>query len=61
MKQQYLICSCDSLQTAFFCGDCRECCEVLGVTLQSFYTMITKHHKFMGFFTVEKVSILEDE
>lgn len=58
--QQYLICSNDWLQTAFFCGNGKECSEALGVTTEAFYSMVCKGMSFFHFFHVEKVVIEEE-
>lgn len=55
----YLICSADSLETAFFCGTGPECAAVLGMKMGVFYSMLSKGQKVWGFFRIEKVKIHE--
>lgn len=60
-RQLYLLYSCDHLKTAFFCGNADECAKVLGLNkTNTFYTMMNKNLKFLGFFRAEKVSVPED-
>lgn len=57
----YLICSNDYLQTAFFCGTGRECCQVLGLkNMNVFYSSLSHKRNFLGFFHIEPID-LEDE
>lgn len=53
----YLIVADDRLQTAFYCGTSSECAAVLGITVGSFYTAITKGLRVGGFFRIEKVNL----
>lgn len=55
----YLICSADSLETAFFCGTGCECAAVLGLKMNVFYSMLSKKQRVWGFFRIEKVKIDE--
>lgn len=55
----YLICSADSLETAFFCGTGCECADVLGMKMSVFYSMLSKKQLVWGFFRIEKVKIDE--
>lgn len=56
----YLICSADYLETAFFCGDARECTEVLGLSDRGcFFSAVSKGSKVMHFFRIEKVDLQE--
>jgi len=55
----YLICSTDSLETAFFCGTAPECAAVLGLKMGTFWTMLSKKQRVWGFFHIERVKIHE--
>lgn len=57
MAKQYLICSNDYLQTAFFCGTSKECADVLGMTVNTFYSSISHKINIKGFFHIEKVEL----
>ena len=54
----YLICAADRLETAFFCGTAKECTEVLGLSnTNSFRSAVSRKHKIMNYFRIEKVRI----
>ena len=57
-KKLYMICSNDYLQTAFFCGTGKECCDVLGMkNMAVFYSAISHGVAIHGFFHIEKAPI----
>ena len=57
----YLICAADRLETAFFCGDSRECTQLLGLASTAvFFSALCKGTKVMNFFKIEKVRIREE-
>lgn len=60
-RQLYLICSTDSLETAYYCGTAEECSRVLGCSsINTFRSTIAHGYRFMSFFKVEKVGKTTD-
>lgn len=56
-RNLYLICSADSLETAFFCGTSDECAAILDMKVGVFYSMLSKRQRVWNFFRIEKVKV----